>query len=410
MSNNIVYDMRGYFAINFIFDDLDFVTQQTNNATMTQDYPFYTTNITVTDADFILTDSVTGVAQMSSARKSDGSLPDITFLTLKEGSDLIDAGTDVGLPFNGDAPDLGYAEYVEQILRKGIVTHNGYIVTHGNYIVSVGLDATGEDPNPVQSQIIADHTVVDAYASIPQYYIDEVKKIWVSYAGESHSEALRRGVELLEAADDTYQAEVAEYTDPLSYSSSYLRLDRNTWGDLDNSTGWIRSYGEEDWYTSATAIARTKAGIAYCNTTGPALSVLAFGHCYTDGGGDYISATQEYIDYCETNNYPTKVIYTTGPNDSPYHPDEDQARYEAIRDYVADDTTLILFDFADIICYNNDGTGPNTIYFNGEYYPYITDESLTPDVGGFHMSNAAAIRLAKAMWWMLARIAGWDGN
>ncbi len=27
-----------------------------------------------------------------------------------------------------------------------------------------------------------------------------------------------------------------------------------------------------------------------------------------------------------------------------------------------------------------------------------------------HISNAGALRLAKAMWWMLARMAGWDGG
>ena len=35
-------------------------------------------------------------------------------------------------------------------------------------------------------QIIADHTVVDKYDDIPQYYIDEVKEMWLFYAGESH--------------------------------------------------------------------------------------------------------------------------------------------------------------------------------------------------------------------------------
>ncbi len=29
-------------------------------------------------------------------------------------------------------------------------------------------------------QIIADHTVVDKYDDIPQYYIDEVKKMWLT--------------------------------------------------------------------------------------------------------------------------------------------------------------------------------------------------------------------------------------
>ena len=39
-------------------------------------------------------------------RKADGSLPDIPFMHLGANSGLINAGIDVGLPFNGPAPDL----------------------------------------------------------------------------------------------------------------------------------------------------------------------------------------------------------------------------------------------------------------------------------------------------------------
>jgi hypothetical protein len=43
-------------------------------------------------------------------RKSDGSLPHIEYMHLSPGSDLIDAGVNVGLPFAGMAPDLGCFE------------------------------------------------------------------------------------------------------------------------------------------------------------------------------------------------------------------------------------------------------------------------------------------------------------
>jgi uncharacterized protein YjdB len=258
-------------------------------------------------------------------------------------------------------------------------------------------------------QIIANHTVVDQFDKIPQSYINKVKTMWMSYPGESHSEAIRRGLELLEAAYPAYQVEVAEYTSPAPYTTAYLRADANTWGDVDHVTGWIRWYGEEDWYTSAAAIARTKAGITYCNTTGPALSAIGFGLCYGDGGGNYIAATQSYIDHCSANGYPTKVFFTTGPVDVDLHAHEWFVNYQAIRAYVAANTTRILFDFADILCYNNNGTGPNTIVDESFTIPHITEESASPDVGGFHFSNAGALRLAKAMWWMLARMAGWDG-
>jgi uncharacterized repeat protein (TIGR02059 family) len=67
----------------------------------------YNPAVTVTSADFLSLDA----SQLTLPRKPDGSLPDITFLKLREGSDLIDAGVYVGLPYSGSAPDIGYAEY-----------------------------------------------------------------------------------------------------------------------------------------------------------------------------------------------------------------------------------------------------------------------------------------------------------
>ena len=64
-------------------------------------------SVTVTDADFVSVDS-TG---LTSARQADGSLPDLDFLKLASTSDLINAGIDVGLPYEGDYPDIGAYEY-----------------------------------------------------------------------------------------------------------------------------------------------------------------------------------------------------------------------------------------------------------------------------------------------------------
>lgn len=49
--------------------------------------------------------------ELTSPRKADGSLPDVTFFHLKSDSDLIDGGVDVGLEYNGAAPDLGAFEH-----------------------------------------------------------------------------------------------------------------------------------------------------------------------------------------------------------------------------------------------------------------------------------------------------------
>jgi hypothetical protein len=59
--------------------------------------------------------SMTGVSVESSGalgpRAADGSMPAVDFLKLAAGSQMIDKGTDVGLPFVGAAPDLGAYEY-----------------------------------------------------------------------------------------------------------------------------------------------------------------------------------------------------------------------------------------------------------------------------------------------------------
>jgi len=60
----------------------------------------------VDESDFISLDS-TG---LTGPRQADGSLPDLDFLKLAAGSDLVDAGVEVGIPYHGDAPDIGYSE------------------------------------------------------------------------------------------------------------------------------------------------------------------------------------------------------------------------------------------------------------------------------------------------------------
>jgi uncharacterized repeat protein (TIGR02059 family) len=70
------------------------------------DHNSWDSNVTVSDADFL---SING-SELEGPRKSDGSLPDINFLHLASGSDLIDKGVNVGISFSGNAPDLGAFE------------------------------------------------------------------------------------------------------------------------------------------------------------------------------------------------------------------------------------------------------------------------------------------------------------
>lgn len=78
----------------------------------------------VTDEDFVSLD----IDALKAPRKADASLPDVRFMKLAAGSDLIDGGVDLEtltaddlrgagiepMLFLGTAPDLGYSEYVQK--------------------------------------------------------------------------------------------------------------------------------------------------------------------------------------------------------------------------------------------------------------------------------------------------------
>jgi hypothetical protein len=83
-------------------------TQVANLNTNASDVSFnyFTLPVTVASNDFVSLDE----SQLTQPRQPDGSLPEIAFAHLVAGSDLIDAGTNVGYAFNGAAPDLGAFE------------------------------------------------------------------------------------------------------------------------------------------------------------------------------------------------------------------------------------------------------------------------------------------------------------
>jgi pectate disaccharide-lyase len=77
------------------------------SATAVQDHNSWNVSgITASADDFVSID----VALAKAPREADGSLPNNGFARLRQGSDLIDKGVDVGLPFAGIAPDLGAYE------------------------------------------------------------------------------------------------------------------------------------------------------------------------------------------------------------------------------------------------------------------------------------------------------------
>jgi hypothetical protein len=94
LKNNLSYNARGSETAY-----LDTVRNTVQNNS-------FSLPITITDDDFISLDE----SLLTAPRKEDGSLPDIDFMRPAPGSEIIDAGVDIGFEFLGSAPDLGAFE------------------------------------------------------------------------------------------------------------------------------------------------------------------------------------------------------------------------------------------------------------------------------------------------------------
>lgn len=309
-------------------------------------------------------------------------------------------------------------------------------------------------------QIIADHTVVERYDDIPQQYIDSVKKMLVFLGGESHASGYWLGAEILERLNPRFQVLIYddhEYHPPPS--DEYLRL------------GQPVALGEQI-YTKESTINSIKNRITAQVENNNPYAVVGFGWCYdmtwvNDPGGGvdpkynvrwagssadgpdgnqrwgldsedsiltgnrinmdtYLTTVKEYNDYCDLNGYSTKFILNTGPVDSNAGTEngfQRELKNQHIRDYAKSNPDAILFDFADILVHNSSGERYTVIWDDGgtlrphdQIHPdnrmdYDENWNIIPLAHGTtHLGNVGEVRIAKAFWWMLARIAGWDGT
>jgi uncharacterized protein YjdB len=306
------------------------------------------------------------------------------------------------------------------------------------------------------AQIIADHHVVDQFDEIPQQYIDSVKTMLVSISGESHASGYQNGLNLLELLDDTYQANTFSSSPAPAVSDHYLRL------------GSYFLMGE-NYFFSQGKVEELKDWLTEENTSGNPIDVMGFGWCWdmtwhnapggtedtvyrvhwagssVDGpdgdrrwgldSGDsvltgnrvnmstYLASVEQYMKHCTESGYPTQWIFTTGPVDGNEGTEtgfQREIKQNYIRDYVTADKSRVLFDFADILCWSDSGEHYMVDWNDeGEIRPHAQlhpDNSLDYDASwnrvphnedGDHIGEVGALRLAKAMWWMLARMKGW---
>ncbi len=313
-------------------------------------------------------------------------------------------------------------------------------------------------------QIVADHAAVTGFDNIPAFYIEEVKKMLINVVGQSHGRAYIYGLESLQQQtggdDSVYKVQSNWVSAPASSSVGALRVSRTY--RISSSGVFSDSAGEENFWTNSAAIENIKAYLTYMRDQNNQISAFGFGWCWdmtwhnaADGGLDPIYNVQwagssvggidgdlrwglDSDDYVLTGNSvslmnylqavndyntiepDTRTFFTTGPADNHAYTQEGYQRFlkhEYIRDYIATRSGAVLFDFADILSYNNIGVqnfgGWTDTTGAVHSFPVIhpdNDEEYDGGQGSCHISEQGCVRLAKALWWMLARMSGWDGS
>lgn len=156
-----------------------FVVQQTNS---------WQSPFVVTQDDFVSIDT-TGIR---GPRKEDGSLPDIKFMQLASGSDLIDAGTNVGLTFNESAPDLGAFEFdiTSSVYDQNVILPNEFTLFQ-NYPNPFNPVTTIEYYIPKEAKVSLE--VFDLLGSKVSTIVNEIKTAG-SYAVKFDSSKLSSGI------------------------------------------------------------------------------------------------------------------------------------------------------------------------------------------------------------------------
>ncbi len=297
-------------------------------------------------------------------------------------------------------------------------------------------DMAGDGDGDPSSPLVINHNSVALFDSIPDQYITAVKGMIIHLVGQSHGKQLPHGLELLAALGSTYAVQISTDLDSLTDTNA-LKVLRSQRTQYNSWTG--NSVNESIYWSTSEGILDTERTASFAISEGKAITASIWTWCWDicrpssffsiadDFTDDHIAMYLNALDGFNANSAinQTKFIYHTSVTDCKDYLNPDgpwRVTYfnNKIREHITANN-MILFDQADLENWSIDNTSQNIATDGSErtIYPrhsdYGEDDASgnadgIPDYAEGHTNDALCLRKAKALWVMLAQMAGWDGN
>lgn len=270
-------------------------------------------------------------------------------------------------------------------------------------------------PSPThipQGTIIINHADVNAFHSIPDQYIVAASQLSMLFRHASQGNNISDGLDCIQVEPSQRRSSCIGGLDSHELVYNPL-LDRSNWlfefhaPPPAQNSGWAdkvwlfvdrvngpRQPGDPDHFSYVSFKFGYVDGI-----TGTNLDDLYFHNNPSDN-----LPSIEDVELLQAQHPDKKVIHWTMGLAKVIGTPDSTSFNDQMRQYVLARENQVLFDLADILAHHEDGS-PCT--YQG--YPALCDEYSTEIQGG-HLNPRSKQRVAMALWVMMARIAGWNGQ